>query len=115
MNALFRNDELDFLKLKLLNEHKRLSDLLSKTRVHLNKSEPISADFAEQAIETENDQVVEALDQEAQIELSQVNKALLRLEQGTYGDCVVCGNSIHSKRLEAIPYTPFCIACASEK
>lgn len=115
MNALFKNEELDYLKSQLLDEHKRLTDLLSKTRLHLNRSEPISADFAEQATETENDQVVEALDQEAQIELSQVNKALLRMEQGSYGDCVVCGKNINPKRLEALPHTPFCIACASEK
>ncbi|TDR23650.1 TraR/DksA family transcriptional regulator [Marinicella litoralis] len=115
MNALFKNDELELLKSKLLFEHQRLTALLSKTRIHLHRSEPISADFAEQATETENDQVVDFLDQEAQIELSQVNKALLRIKQGGYGDCVVCGQKIKTKRLHALPHTPFCIDCASEK
>lgn len=115
MAALIERNALDDLKAQLLSEQQRLQDLLSKTRLHLHRSEPVPADFAEQATETENDQVVEALDQEAQIELSQINKALLRIEQGTYGACVVCGDRINPKRLEAIPYTPFCFTCASEK
>jgi DnaK suppressor protein len=115
MVALIERNALDNLTEQLLSEQKRLTDLLSKTRLHLHRSEPVPADFAEQAIETENDQVVEALDQEAQIELSQINKALARIEEGTYGACVVCGEGINPKRLEAIPHTPFCISCASEK
>ncbi len=115
MAALIERNVLDDLKAQLLSEQHRLDSLLSKTRLHLHRSEPVSADFAEQATETENDQVVEALDQEAQIELSQINKALLRIEQGTYGACVVCGERINPKRLEAIPHTPFCFSCASEK
>ena len=115
MTPLFKNDVIENLKKQLLDEQIRLQNLLSKTRVHLHRDEPLSADFAEQAVETENDQVVEALDQEAQIELSQVNKALMRMEQGTYGACVVCGEDINIKRLQAIAYTPFCIACASQK
>ena len=106
---------LDQMKHQLLSEKRRLNDLLAKTQRHLKRSEPLSADFAEQAVETENDQVVEALDQEAQIELSQINKALLRMEEGHYGECVVCGNQIAAKRLEAIPHTPFCYDCASAK
>ncbi len=115
MTPLFKNDVLEDLKSQLVSERNRLQDLLSKTRLHLHRDERLSADFAEQAIETENDQVVEALDQEAQIELSQVNKALQRMAQGTYGACVVCGENIHIKRLQAIAYTPFCIDCASRK
>jgi DnaK suppressor protein len=115
MNALLDVHLMDELKQHMLEEQNRLNELLSRTRRHLNRSEPVSADFAEQAIETENDQVVEALDQEAQIELSQINKALLRMEQGHYGECVVCGEAISAKRLEAIPHTPFCYSCASAK
>jgi len=115
MTPLIERNVLDNLLTQLLSEQKRLSRLLSKTRLHLHRSDPIPAEFAEQAVETENDQVVEALDQEAQIELSQINKALVRIQQGTYGACVVCGKRIDLKRLEAVPHTPFCISCASEK
>ena len=115
MNALKQNPILAELQTLLLSEQDRLMNLLTKTKAHFNRKEPLSADFAEQAVETENDQVVDALDQEAQIELSQINKALLRIEQGEYGNCVVCGQSINPKRLQALPHTPFCISCASAK
>lgn len=109
--------EHDITKLRevLLKEQHRLLNLLAKTKLHLYKSEPVSADFAEQAQEVKNDEVVEALDQGAQIELSQINKALQRIEAGVYGECVVCGAYIDQKRLAAIPHTPFCIKCASAK
>lgn len=115
MSALMEIHVVDELKTRLLIEQARLKALLNNTQRHLHRSDPVSADFAEQATETENDEVVAALDQGAQIELSQINKALQRIEAGEYGHCVVCGNAIDLARLRAIPHTPFCIHCASAK
>jgi DnaK suppressor protein len=115
MSALMEIHVVDELKATLLAEQARLKQLLSNTQRHLHRSDPVSADFAEQATETENDEVVAALDQGAQIELSQINKALQRIEAGEYGNCVVCGSTIDLERLKAIPHTPFCIHCASAK
>lgn len=42
-------------------------------------------------------------------ELDEVERALERLEQGTYGVCVACGRPIPPERLEALPATPFCV------
>jgi RNA polymerase-binding protein DksA len=44
--------------------------------------------------------------------LELVNEALKRLEQGTFGQCVKCGEPISKPRLQAIPYTRHCIRCA---
>jgi DnaK suppressor protein len=41
--------------------------------------------------------------------LEQVRDALLRLENGSYGTCTVCGRQIEPARLEAIPWTPYCL------
>ncbi len=41
--------------------------------------------------------------------LLQVRAALQRIEMGTYGICVDCGRDIGEKRLEAIPWTPYCL------
>lgn len=46
--------------------------------------------------------------------LGQIEDALERIESGTYGACVECGGRIPKTRLNAIPYTPHCIKCASE-
>ena len=41
--------------------------------------------------------------------LTEVENALKRLEQGTYGTCIVCGQPIPEKRLEAIPWAARCV------
>ncbi|HEU4413185.1 MAG TPA: TraR/DksA family transcriptional regulator [Candidatus Angelobacter sp.] len=43
--------------------------------------------------------------------LSMVEAALARIREGTFGECVSCGNEINAKRLEAVPWTRYCIEC----
>jgi DnaK suppressor protein len=43
--------------------------------------------------------------------LKLIQDAMERMEEGTYGDCVNCGKPVEPKRLEAVPWTPYCIAC----
>jgi len=42
--------------------------------------------------------------------LSQVQDALERIENGTFGNCLADGEPIDEKRLEAMPWTPYCLA-----
>lgn len=44
--------------------------------------------------------------------LDQIHEALGRIDAGTFGQCVECSGPIAKPRLQAIPYTPFCIECA---
>jgi RNA polymerase-binding transcription factor DksA len=46
--------------------------------------------------------------------LELIERALERIEEGTYGSCTECGGRIPKTRLNAIPYTPHCIKCATE-
>ncbi len=46
--------------------------------------------------------------------LDQIEAALERIEDGIYGSCVECDGRITKTRLNAIPYTPFCIKCAEK-
>ncbi len=73
-----------------------------------------SADWSEQVTERENEEVLEALINEGEAELAQINQALERMEAGSYGACVRCGEPINPERLQALPYTSLCIRCASE-
>jgi RNA polymerase-binding transcription factor len=41
--------------------------------------------------------------------LTEVRDALRRIDEGTYGRCVVDGEPIEEKRLEAMPWTPYCL------
>ena len=43
--------------------------------------------------------------------LQMVDTALLRIREGSFGECIHCGKEINSKRLEAVPWTRHCIEC----
>ncbi|HEY0783349.1 MAG TPA: TraR/DksA family transcriptional regulator [Thermoanaerobaculia bacterium] len=49
-------------------------------------------------------------DSERQL-LFQVEDAIRRIDEGTFGRCTNCGNTISVQRLEAIPWARFCIDC----
>ena len=42
----------------------------------------------------------------------QIEVALARIAQGTYGTCARCGSEIADERLEALPYATWCVRCA---
>ena len=43
--------------------------------------------------------------------LMQIDEAFNRMRDGAYGTCTNCGTVIGEKRLQAVPWTPFCIDC----
>jgi DnaK suppressor protein len=43
--------------------------------------------------------------------LAMVETALQRIREGAFGECQGCGNEINAKRLEAVPWTRYCIEC----
>ena len=47
--------------------------------------------------------------------LDQIEAAIERLEDGTYGQCQSCGLKVSEPRLKAIPYAALCIHCASQQ
>ena len=71
-----------------------------------------SADFAEQAQQRQNDDVLRALLAEAEAGMRQVGLARLRLVDGSYGLCQRCGEPIEDKRLRALPAAERCLRCA---
>ncbi|MGD2246106.1 MAG: TraR/DksA family transcriptional regulator [Candidatus Aminicenantes bacterium] len=44
-------------------------------------------------------------------QLSLIDGALHRIKECTYGKCQMCGKDIGKKRLSAVPWTPYCLAC----
>ena len=47
--------------------------------------------------------------------LQDVERALGKLDDGTYGTCDACGGAIARERLEAIPWATRCVACAAAR
>lgn len=102
------------IKRELLEQKAELEARLQRTHKHIyEKDEPVSANFNEQIKETENDNLVMALEEDAKEEIGQINRALRRIEDDEYLECSRCGELIAEARLQAIPYTDLCIKCAS--
>ena len=45
----------------------------------------------------------------------EIDEALKRIEEGTYGDCLACGKKISPQRLKAVPYAAHCINCQEKE
>ncbi|MCZ6560912.1 MAG: TraR/DksA C4-type zinc finger protein [Gammaproteobacteria bacterium] len=88
----------------------RLNKITSDVR---HEDQAIESDFAELAVQRENDQVIDALGEAARQELTQINRALASIESGEYGLCTECGRQIRVERLEVLPYSTKCLHCAS--
>lgn len=74
---------------------------------------PLSADAPDRAAQLENDEVLQRISESSQLELSQVNEALARLESGWKMTCEACGCTIARERLDAVPYAIRCASCAT--
>ncbi len=70
-------------------------------------------DWEDLAAERESDEVLEAEGLTGQHDLRQIEAALHRIERDDYGTCVKCGVAIAEQRLDILPATPFCSACAT--
>lgn len=79
------------------------------------KEHGAEADFEERATEIAGDEVLEGLGLQGQREAIQIKAALRRIEEGTYGFCVQCGEEIPERRLELLPHTPLCTACMADR
>lgn len=102
--------KLQEIQATLLDRKQALTQRLGALQTDLEKSH--SADWSEQAQERENDEVLEELANQTSAELTRINQALERVEQGNYGICSRCAEPIAIERLKAIPETTTCIKCA---
>jgi DnaK suppressor protein len=68
-------------------------------------------DVADQAVFSYQKEMLFTQGTEGHSQLAQVRLALERLHDGSFGECLHCGQPIGEKRLEALPWTPYCIRC----
>ena len=103
----------DKIKQRLEEYQASIVERREKLARHVHhRDEPLPQDFAEQAVEMENDETMRALEDELSEQARDVDNALRRLAEGNYGICTSCGEDIAEQRLEALPATPICFDCA---
>ncbi|HZT38452.1 MAG TPA: TraR/DksA C4-type zinc finger protein [Bryobacteraceae bacterium] len=82
----------------------------NREAITIEKS-PDALDEVQHAAEREL--AIRNLDRESNL-LRNVRAALRRLDEGTFGVCLHCEEDISPKRLNAVPWTPFCIQCQEQ-
>ena len=100
----------DHFKKKLLDKQQELRASLATLEGEARASGDAEVrDYSDDATSSEG--TSEALEESALLSqtLEQVEDALKRIEDGSYGKCVACGRPIEPARLEAIPWTPYCL------
>jgi RNA polymerase-binding protein DksA len=116
------NETIDLQKYRqlLLGERKRLEekehrierrDRLASESGELGDLADYDNHPADSATETENRATDLALDEHINTLIDQIDEAMRKIAEGTYGTCDRCGNPINPERLEAIPYATLCIDC----
>jgi RNA polymerase-binding protein DksA len=92
---------------------KRIVELQQRvSAIHHDFADGRDADWSEQAGERENEEVLNALESEAKIEIQHLSNAITRMENGSYGICQTCGEEIAKPRLQVQPAAEKCIQCA---
>ncbi len=99
-------------KLKAALEAK-LNELMNRAEdIEGALSNPGNSDWEENALESENDEVLAGVGDLTKDEIHEIKLALSRIESGQYGKCSSCGEDISKERLAALPFATTCIKCA---
>jgi len=73
-----------------------------------------TGDSADAAFDAGSEEVSSQLAELEARELSQIERALARIKQGTYGSCELCQAKIPVERLNILPYSTTCVKCQRE-
>ncbi|TML13715.1 MAG: hypothetical protein E6G33_11420 [Actinobacteria bacterium] len=71
--------------------------------------------LADTATETYDRELDYTLEENSEHVLAEIDAALTRIENGTYGKCTNCGKQIPEERLEALPWATLCIDCQRDQ
>jgi RNA polymerase-binding protein DksA len=121
MASAMKTEELELYRQTLLSLRARLrGDLDQMTDEALKRNQPDSSGnlsnvplhMADVGTENFDQEFTLGLIENEQLTLDQIQDALRRIEAGSYGRCEECSAPIAKPRLQALPYTPYCIECA---
>ena len=71
--------------------------------------------IADHASEMFDREVDESLGENAEVIVREIDDALARIDAGTYGTCIRCGQPIPDERLAAVPYAVLCVSCKRDE
>jgi DnaK suppressor protein len=106
--------DLERFKIRLLEERARiLSDMDKLVRESNELGKDGTMDIGDEASDLSSRQLLLSLNEADRKKLLEIEEALERMEEGTYGICEECGEPISIKRLEVKPTALYCVECKS--
>lgn len=100
-----------------VNYTRQADELKAQADLLALEHEPGDVQFDEEGGEGGTSNVDRELDlvlsAQARAAVEEIDRALLKIDAGTYGRCERCGNEIPRARLEALPHAALCVACKS--
>ncbi|HLJ25176.1 MAG TPA: TraR/DksA family transcriptional regulator [Candidatus Angelobacter sp.] len=104
--------KLETFKKRLEERQQALRKAVSRTEEDGRVADQDSAqDIADRAASSYTKEFLFSQSNNERLLLQMVETSLQRIREGTFGECGHCGNEINAKRLEAVPWTRYCIAC----
>jgi RNA polymerase-binding protein DksA len=112
---LTKQFDLEIVRQILVAEHAAAREQIRRDEARLRARLEPSPDQLDLAQEYVSRECRTMLLVQAQQQLEQIEAALQRLDEGTYGLCSVCGTPIAPARLEVLPYACLCVRCQAER
>jgi DnaK suppressor protein len=103
--------KLEHFREMLVQKKLSLTDMVVRTEGYGREKEPAIQDVADMAVESYTKEFMFGKSSGDRAILQMINEALERIEDESYGTCVHCGEPIHPKRMEAVPWAQFCLRC----
>jgi DnaK suppressor protein len=110
--GFLKRKELEVYKKKLVARRNEIVQKLSAFRNESKEVETdIAQDVADKAESSYTKEFLLSLSDTEREQLFQIDSALRRIDKGDFGSCQMCQKEISKKRLNALPWTPYCIEC----
>ena len=104
--------KLEAFKKRLEDRQRELRETVNRTAQDGREADRESAqDIADRAAQSYNKEFLFHQSNNERQLLQMVDGALSRIHEGSFGQCISCGEEINPKRLEAVPWTRHCIVC----
>ena len=105
-------DQFQALRERLQNQRDEILNMYKQDlRAGQESADDGTEDIVDRANNAYNRELMFSLSDNERLTLLQIENALRRMDDGVYGRCTNCGQSIHILRLEAVPWARFCIDC----
>lgn len=107
-------EKIEFYRKQLFERRETLAENLRLVTTQMINDESVYTDAVDQAAaDTDKNFTLQMKNRERNV-LWQIDEAIKRLDEGSFGECERCDESISEGRIEAFPFTTLCIDCKAE-